>query len=70
MRGVASVTITLSFLAIWITYGLSPKETTPEGVGGIDVRLWDALLSRRIHPIGILWFWGIVMGKGFTANLF
>ena len=32
MRGVASVTITLSFLAIWITYGLSPKETTPEGV--------------------------------------
>lgn len=70
MGGVSDF-ISVGFLAIWLSYAIIPEDTTPSWIMSLlELRYWDYFMSRVLHPSGIIWFWGISTGKGYTADLF
>jgi len=56
----------------WLVYGLIPEESMPHGVreDTLAQRHWDMFLARILAPVGLLWFWGLAVGTGYTASLF
>lgn len=69
--GVVTDIISVGLLAGWLVYGILPDKSIPELVNTpLSTRFFDAYLSRVLCPVGFLWFWGIAVGKGFTAWIF
>jgi len=68
--GLITDAISLIFLTCWLLYGLFSKTVpTLFKADGLSLRLWDAFLSRILHPVGIVWFCGLLSNYGLTAKL-
>ena len=70
--GVLTDIISLLLLAGWLFYGIDAAKSTPSFASDDTMvqRHWDPLLSRILVPVGSLWFWGLAVGRGYTAKLF